>query len=185
MSVSARFKDPAFVPFTQRVASALVLREALYEYAANTPTAMAQAIAVVCFAGMAQPSTLTKEFAAWGMIASMLLALFRWFMFATFIAYPTTRLLTWSRVEYKRLLRCLGFAEAPGLLNLFAWLSNEPLPEWTNVLIWLWLLAATIAALRAALSLTYARATVIGIVIFLLYLGVGFVNALIIALPTP
>lgn len=184
MSISRPFRDPAFVPFTQRVGAALTLRAALYEYAATTPTAMSQAIAVVCFAGMAQPSTLTKEFGAWGMIASMLLALFRWFMFATFIAYPTTRLLTWSRVEYRRLLRCLGFAEAPGLLNLFAWLSTEPLPEWTNVVIWLWLLAATVAALRAALAVTYARATVIGLAIFLLYLGVGFVNAIIIALPT-
>lgn len=185
MSTSNPFKGPAFVPFTQRVGAALVLRQSLYDYAATTPTAMAQAIAVVCFAGMVQPSTLTKELGAWGMVASMLLALLRWFIYATLLVYPTARLITRRPVEYKRLLRCLGFAEAPGLLNLFAYLSTEPLPEWTNVVIWLWLLAATIVALRSALSVTLVRAAVIGVVAFVIYLAVGFINALIIALPAP
>lgn len=178
-------RTPPLVPFTHRVASALLLRRSLYDYAAETPTAMAQAIAVVCFAGMVQPSTLTKELGAWGMVLSLLLALLRWFAYATVLVYPTARLITWSRVEYKRVLRCLGFAEAPAFLNLFAYLSTEPLPEWTNVLIWLWLLAATIVALRSALSVTLARAAAVGVTAFLLYLVIGFINQLLIAFPTP
>lgn len=178
-------RTPPFVPFTHRVASALLLRQSLYDYAAATPTAMAQAIAVVCFAGMVQPSTLTKELGAWGMFLSLLLALLRWFVYATFLVYPTARLITWSRVDYKRMLRCLGFAEAPGFLNLLAYFSTEPLPEWSNVMIWLWLLAATIVALRSALSVTLARAAAVGISAFGLYLVIGFINQLIIAFPTP
>jgi hypothetical protein len=179
-----RVKGPPFVPFTQRVGAALILRQALYDYAATTPNAMAQAIAVVCFAGMVQPSTLTQELGAWGMILSLLLSLLRWFAYATVIVYPTACLLTWRRVEYKRLLRCLGFAEAPGLLNLFTYLTDEPLPEWTNVVIWLWLLATSIVALRSALSVTWTRAAVIAVIAFAIYLALGVVNQLIIALPT-
>lgn len=184
MNPASPRKAPAFVPFTHRVASALLLRQSLYDYAASTPTAMAQAIAVVCFAGMVQPSTLTRELGAWGMVASMLLVLVRWFLYSTLLVYPVACLFTWRRVAYKRLLRCLGFAEAPGFLNLFAYLSADPLPEWTQVAIWLWLLAATVVALRSALSVTLARAAVIGVAAFLTYLGIGFINQLIIVFPT-
>lgn len=179
-----RLGSPPFVPFTQRVAAALLLQRSLYDYAATTPTATAQAIAVVCVAGMVQPSTLTRELGAWGMVFTMLLSLLRWLAFATAIVYPTACLITWRRVDYRRLLRCLGFAEAPGLLNLFTYLSSDPLPEWTNVVLWLWLLAAAIVAIRSALTVTTVRAAVIGIIAFLLYLGVGFINALIITLPS-
>jgi hypothetical protein len=183
MSEVTRPKNPPFVPFTQRVGAALILRQSLYDYAATTPNAMAQAIAVVCFAGMVQPSTLTQELGAWGMLVSLLLALLRWVVYATLIVYPTARLISRRPVDYKRMLRCLGFAEAPGLLNLFAYLSDDPLPEWTNVVIWLWLLAASIVALRSALSVTLVRAAVIGVVAFVIYLAIGLINQLIIAFP--
>ena len=184
MTSATGTRNPPFVPFTQRVGAALFLRQSLYDYAATTPNAMAQAIAVVCFAGMAQPSTLTQELGGWGMLVSLLLALLRWIVYVTAIVYPTARLITWRPVEYQRLLRCLGFAEAPGLLNLLTYLSDDPLPEWTNVVIWLWLLAASIVALRSALSVTLIRAAVIGVVAFMIYLAIGLINQLIIAFPT-
>jgi hypothetical protein len=180
-----RRSSAPIVPFTQRFAGALFLQRSLYDYAAATPTATAQAIAVVCFAGMVQPSTLTKELGAWGLIITMLFALLRWFVFATCIAYPTARLFARRPIEYRRLLRCLGFAEAPGILNLFAYLSNEPLPEWTNVVLWVWLLAASIVAIRSAVTVTTARAAVIGVVAFLIYLGLGIINQLVIVFPSP
>src|SRR5215468_11091715 len=97
------------VPFTHRILSALLLRRDLYAYAAIDRTALSQAIAVVCFAGMVQPSILTREFGAWGMLISLLFAVLRWLVFATLIVYPIGWALARKPISYRRVLSCLGF----------------------------------------------------------------------------
>jgi hypothetical protein len=171
------------VPFTHRIVAALFLRPDLYAYAATDPAALSQGIAVVCFTGMVQPSVLTRELGAWGMLVSLLLGLVRWFFFVTVIAYPTARLLGRKPVVFRRLLSCLGFAEAPAFLNALAFMTEEALPAWVRAGIWLWLLAANVVAVRAALAVSLQRAVAIGVVSFTVYLAVGLA-ADIVLLPT-
>jgi hypothetical protein len=171
------------VPFTHRIFSALFLRSELYAYAATDPSALSQAMAVVCFAGMVQPSVLTRELGAWGMLISLLFAVARWLVFATVIVYPVARLAAAKPIGYRPLLSCLGYAEAPSFLNLLAFMTADPLPPWARAGIWLWLLAANVVAVRAAASVGTTRAAVIGVVSFLIYLAVGLASDIAIHLP--
>ena len=169
----------SFVPVTHRIISALFLHRELYDWVANDPLAMSQAVLVVSLSGMMRPSLLTERFGAWGMLISMLFALIGWLFFASAIVYPLARLITRAPIGYKRLLRCLGFAEAPGLLYLFHYFSNDPLPHWFRAGVWFWLLAASAVAIRAATGVTVLRATCIAVLSFILYLVVGVLTAAI------
>lgn len=170
------------VPFSHRIVAALFLRPDLYAYAATDPAALSQGIAVVCFTGMVQPSVLTRELGAWGMLISLVLGLMRWLLFVAAIAYPTARLLAPEPVVFRRLLSCLGFAEAPAFLNALAFMTEEPLPAWLRAGIWLWLLAANVVAVRAAVGASLRRAAVIALISFGAYLGVGLATGIL--LPT-
>jgi len=181
--VTARPPRGPFVPFTQRIVSALLLRRELYNYAATDPTALSQALAIVCFAGLVQPWVLTREFGAWGMLISLLFGVVRWLVFATLVAYPIARLITWKPVPYRRLLSCLGFAEAPTFLNVLAFTSKEELPWWFRAGVWFWLLAANVVAMREALSVTLMRAIGIAVTCFVVYLGIGLLSDVLLIMP--
>ena len=68
-----------------------------------------------------------------------------------------------AAVEYKRLLRCLGFAETPAMLSMVGFAVDEPLLPWVQFGVGAWLLAATIVAVRSAARVSTGRAVAIGI----------------------
>ncbi len=166
-------------PLTRRIFEALLLRRELYEAVANDPAAGRLAAAVVCLCAVAQPTVLTQIIGAWGLVVAMLLGVLRWWIFTTLV-WPAARLLAWKPVDYRRLLRCLGFAEAPSILNLGAFVIGEAYASWLGALVAVWLLASAVVAVRAACNVTIGRAVVIGTVSFAIYLGLGVLSSVII-----
>lgn len=176
-----RATNPLTGPFINRILSALLLRRDFYDHVAADRTAGPQAAAVVCLAAISQTPALIEAFGAWGIVVIMLIGLMRWYAF-TALVYPIGRLIAWKRIGFRRLLRCLGFAEAPALLSAFRFVAGEALPEWFRMLLWFWLLATNVVAVRAALEISTGRALWIGAWSFVLYLlGPWLLEALIIA----
>lgn len=160
---------PPFVPFVGRLAAAMCLRPAAYTAIANDTGAGSLAAAVVSISAMVQPSAVTEELGSWGLLLLLLFGILRWYLFTTLV-YPIARLVAGKPIEYRRLLRCLGFAEAPAVINAAApyALTFEPL---LRLVVGLWLLAATIVAVRAALDVKTGRAVAVGLLGFALYLS--------------
>ena len=164
---------PASAPFIQRYLAALFLRRTLYDEVAADSNTIVQAAAVVLVSAISQPTVLLEELGAWALPLMMVFGALRWFVFtaiAYLIASLATRLIGSMAPSYRRLLGCLGFAEAPGLLNLIVYATEEPvtiLLAWT---VWFWLLAAAIVAVRSALRLPTWLAAAIGVLSFAAYL---------------
>jgi|MudIll2142460700_1097286.scaffolds.fasta_scaffold42071_2 hypothetical protein len=180
-----RTSSPLTGPFVNRILSALLLRREIYEQAAADPNALSQAAAIVCLSAISQPSALIDAFGAWGMVVIMLIGLIRWYLFVA-IVYPIGRLIAWKPVPFRPLLRCLGFAEAPALLSLARFVLGNTLPDWYRLLLWLWLLAANVVAVRAALRISLPRAIGVGVCSFVLYLlAPPLIEALILSATSP
>lgn len=154
-------------PFFHRLVSAMFLRSAVYEEIAADRHATRQGAAVVCLSAIAQPTALSlllfQTIGAWALLVLMSFGVLRWFIFAA-IAYGVGRLIAGGGTPYGRLLRCLGFAAAPGILNALVFLLPYMGP--IRFAVGLWLFAATIIAIRAALRLSLGRALAIGLVSF-------------------
>jgi hypothetical protein len=166
-------------PFLYKVFAALSLQRQLFESAAAERQSLRPAAAVVCLAALVRhtlgPSVLVDELGAWGLLVSMLFAVIRWLVFTSFV-YGIARLFVGRAAGYGRLLRCLGFAEAPAMMGVVAFLLDPSLYAWIQVAVSLWLLAATVVAVRAALAVGTARATAVGVLSFVLYVALGVVT---------
>jgi hypothetical protein len=117
-------------------------------------------------------SPLLQELGSWALLVLILIALLRWVVYAA-IFYPFAKLFTRQERPFPRLLRCLGFAESPALMRVTLLLVGQGAYAWVRVVVALWLLAASIVAVRAALSVSLPRAIIIGTTCFVLYLLPG------------
>jgi len=162
--------------FLARLAGAAFLRSRVYEEAAGDRTTAAHAMAVVLLAALAQNLGNPTLAEIGGLVAiwvSILFGILRWFAFTTLV-YAAARLIAARPVRYRRLLRCLGFAEAPGIAKVLVWWNHEPLVLWmASVAVCIWLLAAEVLAVRAAVPVGTRRAAVIAVVSFLIYVLIG------------
>jgi len=167
---------PAGLSFLTRLAGAAFLRSQVYEEAARDRTTAAHAMAVVLLAALAQNLDNPTLGEIGGLVAiwvSILFGILRWFAFTTLV-YAAARLIAARPVCYRRMLRSLGFAEAPGIAKVLVWWSHEPLVHWmAAVAICVWLLAAEVLAVRAAVPVSTGRATAIAATSFLLYVLIG------------
>jgi hypothetical protein len=170
--------DPATGPLLPRLGQAILLRREFYDAVAADPRATGPAGAIVCIAALARESVglyeLSQDFKAWGLVLLLIVtfAVLRWLLYAT-IMYPIARAIGSAPVPYKRLLRCLGFAETPAVLSLVAFLVPDQFYPWVQFGVGAWLLLATIVAVRSATGATMQRAAVIGVLGFVAYLGLG------------
>ena len=170
--------NPSTGPLLPRLVNAILLRREFYEAVADDQRATGPAGAIVCIAAIARESVglyaLSQDFQAWGVIllVIVLFAVLRWLLYAT-IMYPIARALSGKSLGYKRLLRCLGFAETPAVLTLAAFVVGDQFYAWVQFIVGAWLLLATIVAVRAATLVSTPRAVVIGVIGFAAYLGLG------------
>ena len=141
-------------PLFDRMIRAAKLDSMLYEEVEHDQDAMGQAMAVVVLASVC--AGLGSPFGA-GIVTIMsnaLAALFGWFVSAGVIYLIGTRLFPepGTEADYGQLLRTIGFASAPGVLHLFGFI---PLLGWLIGLVAsVWMLAATVVAVRQALDYT-------------------------------
>jgi hypothetical protein len=181
--------NPSRGPLVPRLLNALLLRRAFYDAVAADPQATGPAGAMVCIAAIARESVslyqLSQGFRAWGVILVVVVvfAVIRWIVYAS-IMFPIARLLGAPAIEYRRLLRCLGFAETPAILSVLGFAAGEPFIGWVQFAVGAWLLAATIVAVRSAARVTTARAAVIGTAGFVSYLALGLLLDVVTRFPS-
>jgi len=179
---------PSTGPLLPRIVNAVMLRREFYDAVAADPRATGPAGAIVCLSAIARESVglyeMSQGFKAWGLVLILIVgfAVIRWLVYAS-IMYPIARAVGGQTVEYKRLLRCLGFAEAPAVLSMVGFVVDERLYPWVQFGVGAWLLAATIVAVRSAVGVSTARAAVIGASGFAAYLLLGVALDVVTHLP--
>ena len=162
--------------FLRRVAGAAALSANTFEEVEADRRATSQALLVVVLASAAAGVGARGAFGAvptlrFFAIASAL-SIVGWVIFATLTFQIGSRLLPTSetRTDVGELLRTLGFASAPGLLQVFA-IFGGPL-TWIFGLAILWSLVASVVAVRQALDYdSTARAIAVCGLAWLLSLG--------------
>jgi hypothetical protein len=170
--------DPSTGPLLPRLGQAILLRREFYDAVAADPRATGPAGAIVCIAALARESIglyqLSQDVKAWGLVLLLVVvfAIFRWLLY-TAVMYPVARGLSGLPVPFKRLLRCLGFAETPAVLSLAGFLVPDQFHPWVQFGVGAWLLLATIVAVRSAAGASMQRAAVIGVLGFVAYLAIG------------
>ena len=166
--------------FFRRLVGAALLDRATYEEVEADRTATAQALAVVVFSSAAAAigARGIATGAAWSFFASAgALALMTWASFALLTFEVGARILPTpeTRVDPGELLRTLGFAAAPGLIQVFGVFPEIRRPAF--VLAICWTCAASVVAVRQALDYT-STARALGVCL----LGLGLALAIAIGL---
>ena len=152
--------------FVRRLAGAVMLDPATYEDVEADRGAMIQAIGVVLLASLAAgigargASGVRPAFAFF--VSGAIVSLTLWAAFAAL----TYQIGAWilphpdTRVDPGELLRTLGFAAAPGLVQVFAIFSGLTIPIFGIAIAWT--LTASVVAVRQALDYpTTARAVAV------------------------
>ena len=163
--------------FLRRVVGAAALSANTYEEVEADRGATSQALLVVLLASAAAGVGARGAFGAvptlrFFAVASAL-SIVGWAIFATLTFEIGSRLLATrdTRTDIGELLRTLGFAAAPGLLQIFA-IFGGPV-TWIFGLAILWTLAASVVAVRQALDYdSTARAVAVCGLAWLLSLGI-------------
>lgn len=144
------------IVYVYRLMRAVVLDRGVFEDVEHDTRAMPQAVLTVLLSslaagigagGLAGPS--------WQTLAGVTgVALVTWVAWAELVRQVGTRWWPGSAasVDSGQLLRTLGFAAAPGLLQVFAILQPVAIPVF--VASWIWMLAAMVVAVRQAFDFT-------------------------------
>ena len=144
--------------FFHRIVGAAVLDADTYEEVEADRSATLQAMAVVVLSSLAAGigakgltgGEATLRFFAWASVMSLM----AWATWALVMFEIGSRILPTreTRVDIGELLRTLGFAAAPGLVQVLGVLANGAAPIF--MLAMLWTLAASVVAVRQALDYT-------------------------------
>lgn len=140
--------------FAYRLFGAALLDSSVYEGIEADRTSMRQAFGTVLLSSLAAgigaagwrgPDPFT-------LVTVTLIALVTWLAWATLMFQIGSRLLPGPDTETSlaELMRTIGFATAPGLVQVFAIFPHMTVPVF--VLAWVWMFAATVTAVRQALD---------------------------------
>lgn len=161
--------------FLRRFIGALMLDAGAYEDIEADRGAGASAVFVIALACAAGAFAGRSASAAGspGFAIAMAMMLGWWIVWAMLITAIGTRLLPepQTRSNPSELLRSLGFAAAPG--TFFAFAAMPAVAIFVFVLVTLWMIAATVIAVRQALDYTTTwRAAAVCLIAWLLSFGV-------------
>ncbi len=144
--------------FVHRLVGAAMLDAATYEEVEADRDATPQALAIVVFSSLAagigaRGSTGGAATLAFFATASVM-AVMMWAGFALLTFEVGARILPTAetRVDVGKLLRTLGFAATPGLIQVFGVFPGATVPVFTLAI--LWALVASVIAVRQALEYT-------------------------------
>jgi hypothetical protein len=153
--VAASLPSASHGPILPKIFNALLLRRDFYAAVAADPYATGPAGAIVSLTALARESPAIYEFAQqhslWGLAALIVvfMACAGWLAYGA-LAYLITRLVMPSPVEFKRVLRCMGYAETVTAMRLLALLVDPILYTPLHVVLLAWNLLAVVVATRAA-----------------------------------
>lgn len=139
-------------PFMDRMLRAAKLDANLYEEVEADRTALNQAMLVVIMSSLAAGIGSVASIGVGGLLTGTLAALLSWVVWAGLTYFIGTRVLPepQTRSDYGELLRTLGFASAPGIIRILAIIPG--LRSIVFLAAGLWMLAATVIAVRQALD---------------------------------
>ncbi|MGH7680715.1 MAG: YIP1 family protein [Candidatus Eiseniibacteriota bacterium] len=137
--------------FVQRIIGAARLNPATYEEVEADKSATIQALSVVVLSAIATGVGSVGEglrgvvftILAW-LVGWWIWAFLTWLIGTKFLAEPDTK------ADIGELLRTLGFASAPGLVMFLGVIPH--LTSFLVILVWFWMLATTVVAVRQALD---------------------------------
>jgi len=172
--------------FMRRLVGAAMLDAATYEDVEGDRRALPQAISVVVLssiaAGIGAKGMSSEREAVMFMMTASAIALMAWATWALLMFQIGARLLPRpeTNVDMGQLLRTLGFAAAPGLIQVFGVFPGAMTPVFA--LAALWTLAASVVAVKQALDYTStARALAVCTLGWLLSLAVAIVLGLVLS----
>src|SRR3990172_4199546 len=167
---------------TEKMIRAARLEPALYEEVEADVTATNQALQVVVIASLAGGigGGLNSLFAGGGLgglvvglVVGMVFALVGWFIFS-YLTYWIGTTFFEGKATYGELLRCIGFADSPGVLSVLSFIPV--LGGLVTLAAAVWVLIATIIAVRQALDFTPGKAiatAIIGWIVMLVILALA------------
>lgn len=138
--------------FTTRLAGVLRLQVSAFEEVEADRTATGQALLVIVLASLSAGVGAGLGLGAGALVRATLAATVGWLVWAVLIYFIGTRLLPepQTRSNLGELLRVIGFAAAPGLFLIFAFI---PILGWLiQIGVALWLLMTMIIGVRQALD---------------------------------
>ncbi len=140
--------------FVQRMIGAARVDPAMYQEVEHDTTATGQAAGVVAIVAVCSAIGGAGAGAV-GMAAAVVAALMGWLVWAG-VTYLIGDKLLGGTATWGELLRAVGFAQAPGVLYLFAVL---PFFGWlVRLVVGVWILVCGIVALREALDVSTGKA---------------------------
>lgn len=161
--------------FAERLIGAARLEPAAYEDVEHDEEATAQAATVVVLASIAGGLAGYGDEGAAGLVLGALLSLVGWCAWAYATYLVGTKLLPAERTEADlgQMLRTLGFASAPGLLNVVGIVPGLGL--FAALVASLWMYATMVVAVRQALDYeSTGRAIAVCAIGFVLYVLIMF-----------
>src|SRR5690606_33772559 len=149
--------------FGYRLMGAALLDRAMYEGIEADPRALGQAFAVVLLSSLAAGVGV----AGWhgpelGVVLTVsIIALVTWVAWAMLMFQIGGRLMrtTRTRTSPTELMRTIGFAASPGLLQAFG--AFPRVTVFAFAIAWIWMFAATVVAVRQALDFTSTARTLV------------------------
>ena len=144
--------------FVRRLVGAAMLDASTYEDVEADSTATPQALAVIVLSSLAAgigargPSGSAETVAFFA--TAVVIALLMWAAFALLTFEVGARILPGrdTQVDVGELLRTLGFAATPGLIQVFGVFPGSAVPAFTLAIAWTF--AASVVAVRQALDYT-------------------------------
>lgn len=137
--------------FQERVVGVMRLQSAMFEEVEHDASATAQA-AIVVLAATIVPFLIWYDLGIRILLGTIVAALLGWLLSSVVLFLIGTRLLPGRNTSANigELLRTVGFAQAPGIFGILAII---PILGWlVGFLVVLWVLAATVIAVRQALD---------------------------------
>ena len=135
-----------------RMMRAARLDATLYEEVEADPGAIGQATMAVVLSSLAAGIGSMPEIGAAGIVVGTVFGLIGWYVWAFLTYFIGTRLLPQpsTSADLGQLLRTLGFASAPGVLQVLGVVTA--LGPIARGVAWVWTLCATVVAVRQALD---------------------------------
>jgi len=139
--------------FVQRMIGAAKLDSATYEEVEADKHATGQAMGVVILSAFAAGIGAAGA-GGRGVLVALVGALVGWYLWALLTWLIGTKFLPEAQTEADvgQLLRTIGFASSPGLIRIFGWVPI--LGVAVQAAAWIWMLVATVVAVRQALDYT-------------------------------
>ena len=166
--------------YVQRLIGAAKLDAQTYEEVEADSSAMGQAMTTVVLASVASGIGAFQTLGVRGLLFGTLASLVGWFVWAGLTFFVGTKILPepQTQSDMGELLRTIGFAASPGLLQVFGFLPLVgPL---VGLVTSVWMLAAMIVAVRQALDYkSTGRAVGVCLIGFVVYIIVVFAVSLV------